>query len=235
MAEWTEGEMANNNFFGNAVGIDMQLDELKVYLNEVHSFIKITHINLQSDRMRGLDSETLENLKYHFEHTQGEILRKSIIISTVILLESEIDTYCKDFRKHKKLSIGYNDFKGDLLDKFKIFTSKLLQSDFNFQGTLWQDIVGLYEIRNSLVHNCGLVSDFGKERQSKVLLLETNHLKLTTMREYVFHAQACLDSIKIVETFFNEITDFALRVFPDRHQYIDDGTEPFYLDKKTYR
>jgi len=39
--------------------------------------------------------------------------------------------------------------------------------------------------------------------------------------------QACIDSIKTVETFFNEITDFALRVFPDRHQYVDDGTEPF--------
>lgn len=46
MAEWTEGEKANNNFFGNGVGIDMQLDELKVYLNVVHSLIKITHINL---------------------------------------------------------------------------------------------------------------------------------------------------------------------------------------------
>ena len=38
MAEMTEGVKANNNFFGNAVGIDMQLDELKVYLNEVNSF-----------------------------------------------------------------------------------------------------------------------------------------------------------------------------------------------------
>jgi hypothetical protein len=52
--------------------------------------------------MKGLDIKTFENLKYHFEHTQGGILRKSIIISTVILLESEIDIYCKDFRKHKK-------------------------------------------------------------------------------------------------------------------------------------
>jgi hypothetical protein len=227
MAEWTDGEKANNNFFGNAVGIDMQLDELKVYLNEVHSFIKITHINLQSDKMKGLDSETLENLKYHFEHTQGEILRKSIIISTVILLESEIDTYCKDFRKHKKLSIGYNDFKGDLLDKFKIFSSKILQSDFNFQGTLWQDIVGLYEIRNSLVHNCGLVSDFGKRKTIESFNSRNKSFEIDDNERICVSHQACLDSIKIVETFFNEITDFALRVFPDRHQYVDDGTEPF--------
>ncbi|MDR6460475.1 hypothetical protein J2786_003609 [Chryseobacterium vietnamense] len=226
MDEWTEGEKANNNFFGNAVGIDMQLDELKIYLKEVHNFIKITYINLQSDRIHGLDSETLENLSYHFEHTQGEILRKSIIISIVILLEAEIDTYCEDFRKHKKLSIGYNNFKGDLLEKFKTFTSKLLQSDFNFQGILWQDIVGLYEIRNSLVHNSGLVSDFGKRKTIENFICRNKSFEIDDNERIIISHQACLESIKIVETFFNEITDFALRVFPDRHHYIN-GTEPF--------
>lgn len=228
MAEWTEGEKANNNFFGNAVGIEMQLDELKVYLNEVHSFIKITHINLQSDKMNGLDSETLENLKYHFEHTQGEILRKSIIISTVILLESEIDTYCKDFREYKKLPIGYNDFKGDLLDKFKMFSSKLLQSDFNFQGTLWQDIVGLYEIRNSLVHNCGLISNFGKRRTIENFISRNKSFEIDEDNDRInISQQACIDSLQIIETFFNEITNFALRTFPDKRQHSQNEKEPF--------
>ena len=227
MAELTEGEKANNNFFGNSVGIHMQLDELKVYLNEVHSFIKITNLNLQSDRMKGLDSETLENLKYHFEHTQGEILRKSIIISTVILLESEIDTYCKDFRKYKKIAVGYNEFKGDLLDKFKIFSSKLLQSDFNFQGALWQDVVGLYEIRNSLVHNCGLVSDFGKRKTIESFISRNKSFKIDENERICISHQACIDSINIIETFFNDLTGFALTVFPDKHQYIEDGKEPF--------
>jgi hypothetical protein len=227
MAEWTEGEKANNNFFGNAVGIDMQLEELKVYLNEVHNFIRITNITLQSDKMKDLDEETLENLKYHFENTQGEILRKSIIISIVILLESEIDTYCRDFKRYKKLSIGYNDFKGDLLDKFKIFSSRLLQSDFNFQGTLWQDILGLYEIRNSLIHNNGLLTDFGKRKTIERFISRNKSFEIDDNERICISHKACLDSVKIVETFFNELTDFALRIFPDRHQYVDDGTNPF--------
>ena len=227
MVEWTDKEKANNDFFGNAVAINMQLDELKVYLNEVHSFIKLTHLNLQSDKMKGLDDDTLENLKYHFEHTQGEILRKSIIISTAILLESEIDTYCKDFRKHKKLSISYNDFKGDLLSKFKTFFLKILQSDFDFQGVLWQDIMGLYEIRNSLVHNYGLVSDFGKRKTVENFINRNKSFKVDDNDRICISQQACLDSIKIVETFFNELTNFALKNFPHRHQYVDSGTEPF--------
>jgi hypothetical protein len=217
MAEMNGGVKANNNFFGNAIGIDMQLDELKVYLNEVNSFIKTFHTNLQSDKMKGLDIKTFENLKYHFEHTQGEILRKSIIISTVILLESEIDIYCKDFRKHKKITIGYNDFKGDLLDKFKIFSSKLLQSDFNFQGITWQDIVGLYEIRNSLIHNGGNVTDFGKRKTIESFIRRNKSFEIDDNERVCISHQSCLVSIKIVETFFNELTDFALREFPDRH------------------
>jgi len=227
MAEWTQGEKANNNFFGNMVGVDMQLDELKVYLNEVHSFIKITHINLQSDKVKGLDTDTLENLKYHFEHTQGEILRKSIIISIVILLEAEIDTYCQDFKKYKNLAIGFRDFKGDLLDKFKTFLTKILYTDFDFQGTLWQNIVGLYEIRNSLVHNCGLVSDFGKRRTVENFVQRNQAFEIDDNERICISHQACVDSIRILETFFNEITKFALTVFPDKHQFVDDGSEPF--------
>lgn len=227
MAEWTEGEKANIIFFGNAVGIDMQLDELKVYLNQVYNFIKFTHVNLQLDKIMGLDGEALENLKYHFEYTQGEILRKSIIISIEILLESEIDTYCKVFKECKKLPIGYNDFKGDLLDKFKKFSSKLLQSDFNFEGTLWCDIVGLYEIRNSLVHNRGLTSNFGKRRTIESFIRRNKSFEIDDNERICISNQACLDSIQIVETFFNEITDFALRIFPDGHQYVHDKSEPF--------
>lgn len=227
MEEWTQGEKANNNFFGNMVSIGMQLDELKVYLDEVHNFIKITHIKLQSNKVKGLDIDTLDNLKYHFEYTQGEILRKSIIISIVILIEAEIDTYCQDFKDYKNLAIGFRDFKGDLLDKFKTFLTKILFTDFNFQGILWQDIVGLYEIRNSLVHNCGLISDFGKRKTIENFAQRNKSFEIDKNERICISHQACIDSLKIFETFFNEITGHALRVFPDKHQFVDNGIKPF--------
>jgi len=223
----TEGERASNNFFGNMVNIDMQLEELKVYLTEVNNFIRITNINLQSEKVKGLDYETLENLKYHFEETQGEILRKSIIISIIILLESEIDHYCKDFKKLKKLNVGYNDFRGDLLDKFKFYSAKILMSDFNFQGSLWQDIVGLYEIRNSLVHNNGMLDNFGKRKTVENFIYRNKSFMIDEDARICISHQACIDSIKIIESFFNEITDFALRVFPDRYKYVEEGQRPF--------
>lgn len=217
MAEWTECEKANNNFFGNIVNINMQLEELKIYLNEVNSFIGITHIKLHSNKIKNLDSDTLDNLKYHFEHTQGEILRKSIIIAVVILLESEIDVYCQTFKESKKIAISYYDFKGDLLDKFKFFLTKILFSDFDFQGTLWQDIVGLYEIRNSLVHKCGSVSNFGKRKTVENFIQRNKSFEIDGNEKIYISHEACIDSIKIIEIFFNEITNLALKEFPDKH------------------
>ena len=102
-----------------------------------------------------------------------------------------------------------------------------MQSDFNFQETLWQDIVGLYEIRNSLIHNRGLVSDFGKRKTVEIFIARNKSFEIDDNDRIFISHQACIDSINIVETFFNEITDFALRVFPERHQYIDNGTDPF--------
>lgn len=227
MAEFTKDEKAHINFFGNAVEVDMQIEELKVYLEEVHNFIKITHVNLQSNKVIGLDTETLENLKYHFEHTQGEILRKSIIISTVILLENAIDEYCKTFKEYGKLKIGYGELRGDLLSRFKIFSSKILNSNFDFQSTLWQDVKGLYEIRNSLVHNYGLVSDFGKRKTVDEFVKRNRSFEIDDNDRICISHKACLDSIEIVWSFYTEITDFALGIFPKPEPKQTDGKPPF--------
>lgn len=154
MAEWTEEQKANNNFFGNAVSIDMQLDEIKVFLHQVYNFIKVTHSKLQSNKIKDLDDETLYELKYHFQHTQGEILLKSIM--------------------------------------------------------------GLYEIRNSIVHNIGLIADFGKRKTIENFVNRNMSFTIDDNEKIIISHQACVDSIKIIENFFDELTNFALRTFPKR-------------------
>lgn len=230
MAEWTEGEKANNNFFGNAVEIDVKLDELIFMLNDLNELVNGKRESLENQLLDNINDATREKIEatlYYYQNQPTFFLIEAIFLSLIILLENEIDTYCKDFRNYKKLSIGYNDFKGDLLDKFKIFSSKILHSDFDFQGTDWQNIVGLYEIRNSLVHNRGLVSDFGKRKTIESFVSRNKSFEIDDNDRVCISHKGCLDSIRIVEIFFNKLADFALRVFPDKHQYVDDGTEPF--------
>lgn len=211
--ELTEVEKANLNFFGNYANMNMQIEELKIYLNEVHNFIKNTHIKLQSSKIKNQNQDTLETLKYHFEYTQGEILQKSIIISIIILLESEIDIYCTDFKRYKKLTIGYNDFKGNLLEKFKMFFSKMLLSNFNFQGKIWQDVIGLYEVRNSLVHNSGFICNFNQRKTIENFVARNKSFEINDDERICISLQACNEGITIIESFFKEITDYALKTF----------------------
>jgi len=227
MEEIHEVGRPNLTFFGNNVGTAMLLDEIKVYLDEVHNFIRVTNINLNSNKINGLDVETLETLQYHFEHTQGEILRKSIVISIIIILESEIAVYCDTFKRFKNIAVSFKDFRGDLLDRFKLFSIKLLSSDFDFQSSLWQNIVGLYEIRNSLVHNSGSVSGFGKRKTIENFVKRNNSFSLDDNDQIIITHQGCLDSIQIVEKFFDEITEFAFRVFPEKFQPSPQDLEDF--------
>jgi hypothetical protein len=105
MRKYSEKEMAHIMFFGNSAEFSGRINEIRSYLNEVHKFIEVTNHHLQNDKIKGYDKDTLEDMKYHFENSHGDILRISIIISIVILLESGIDIYCDEFQKHMKLNL----------------------------------------------------------------------------------------------------------------------------------
>lgn len=212
---FTDKEKAYINFFGNSAEFGGQVDELRSYLNEVHKFIEVTNHHLQNDKIKGYDTNTLETLKYHYEYTHGDILRKSILISTIILLESGIDMYCKDFQKQQKLKVGYKDFRGDLLDRFKLYSLKILNSSFDFNSRLWQDICGLYEIRNCLVHNNGSLDNFGKRKVVEGYVKRNPSFEITENDFIEITHQACLLGLDSVDKFYDGITKFAFEIYPD--------------------
>jgi hypothetical protein len=213
--KYTDAEKAHINFFGNSVEFSGQVEELKSYLNEVHKFIEVTHLHLQNDKIKGYDSNTLETLKYHYEYTHGDILRKSILISTIILLESGIDIYCKDFQERQKLKVGYKDLKGDLLDRFKFYSLKVLNSNFDFKSRLWQDIGALYEIRNCLIHNNGSLENFGKRKVIEEFTKRNQSFEITDNDFIEITHQACIFSLDTVDKFHDAITRFAFEIYPD--------------------
>ncbi len=217
MEKYTDIEKANINFYGNAVSYSMRIDEVKSFLNEIHNFIEKTNKHLKKIKTKKIDPDALEDLKYHFEYTHGDILRKSIIISIIIILSSELNNYCNDFKKHKKLKINYKDFKGDLLERFKNYCLKVLDINLDFESDIWKDIASIYEIRNCLIHNDGclnnfikrnLIEDFAKRHNSPEIILD-DYLDITN--------QVCLESISTVEKFLDILTFIAFEHFPGNY------------------
>lgn len=214
MRQFTDLEKGHINFYGNSVEFGGQVNELKSYLDEIDNFIKITNYHLQNDKIKGYDEDTLDNLKYHYEYIHGDILRRSIIISTIILLESGIDMYCRDFQKHKKNKIDYKDLKGDLLDRLKLYSTKILNSSFDFSSQLWQDIVGLYEIRNCIIHNNGSLENFGKRKVIENFINRNKSFSLTDNDFIEITHAGCVFGLTIADEFHTKLTECAFEYFP---------------------
>jgi|WetSurMetagenome_2_1015567.scaffolds.fasta_scaffold02589_5 hypothetical protein len=215
MKEFSDLEKANISFLGNSLEFYAQIEELKSYLTEIHEYIEVTNIHLQNERIKGYSKTTLEKIKYHYKYTHGDILRKSIIISSIILLESGIDIYCRDFKENKKIKIGYKDLKGDLLDRFKFYSQKILDSTFSFNSQLWSDIVGLYEVRNCLIHNNGSIKYFSKKKVIEEFIKRNDVFEIDEDDFIKITHQACNFGLKTIEKFYSGITEFAFECFPD--------------------
>lgn len=219
--KYTSDELANINFYGNYVDISMQLDELESYLTEFQKYIEVTFRHLQSNRISGYDEDTLENLKYHFEYSHGDLLMKSIIISLATMLEINIREFCNDYQKHLGVKIRLQDLKGDLLNRFKLYSNKVLFLNFDFQSELWLYITGFYEIRNCLVHNSGVIENYGKRNVIENFINKSNLFAISDNRYVTLTYKGCIESLKKIEHFFITITEIAFDRFPGSYRLRD--------------
>lgn len=214
---YTYDEWANLSFFGNYTDYCYYIDELKEFLIEFQKYIEVTNIQLASDRITSHDSEHLEQMKHSFEHSHGSILRESSIISLYIQLERSIDGFCNNFKKFSGSKIGLSDFRGDILDRFKKYSVKVMDLGYDFSSSQWQYIVGLHEIRNCLVHNSGVVEGYNKRAvidsfiklQKSISLYDNYSLEITF--------EGCMTAISMVEEFLKTLTSLAFKKFPGRY------------------
>lgn len=216
--KYTPEEWGNLNFYGDYCNVSMQLDELLDYLKEFQNYIQVTHHHLENGRISGHDALHLEQMKYNFQHSHGNILRQSTIISLYILLENGIDKYCKTFSKHARTKLKLSDFKGDILERFKTYTTKVAHLPFDFSSDLWSFIVGLHEVRNCLVHNNGIIEGFGKR---KVIEHFSKRQNLITIRNDYFvdiTFNGCKESIEQVDRLFVTITELAFDKYPGNYR-----------------
>lgn len=211
-------DKANLMFFGNSVNVDMQITELKSFLKEIHLFIDQKNESLNSsDNFVGSDFDELEleERKYHFKYTHGDNLRKSLIISLVILLDQEVEIYCDEFKAQLNLKIGFNDLKGAFLEKFKTYTNKVLNLEFNFNNDLCHDLTTIVEIRNCFIHHAGNVENYNKRKLIEAFTSRHNSTKIEN--DFIYTTEeTCMECLDIVEEFFYMIYDTAFKLFPGK-------------------
>jgi len=96
-----------------------------------------------------------------------ELLHVGFVISAVIFLENELTGFCQDLKKVENLGLTHKDLSGSFIERFKKYCEHIAKVDLSISNEAWEDIKGVLEIRNCLVHNLGSILNFGKANTIK--------------------------------------------------------------------
>lgn len=207
----------NTLFFGNYVDADIRLGDLYEFLLNVEKYL-----NRKKSQIDKKPKGLLGNVEYDkFAESFPSILYNSIYISVWAFMEQEIKGYCKAMQKTMKLDIGLSDLSGALIDRFNKYTKSILGLKYGFEGHFIEDMKAMYEIRNCLVHNDGIVPENKIPtvkkyvNRSKIQLIVNGRIELEKL--------ALENLIGSCSIFLKEIYRVALIKFPGEYSPLKQG------------
>ena len=140
----------HTRFFGNYCNADNNIEEIEFFHLELELLIKHEKSKLEVIQVEYEDNPILYNRKHHFENTLEQNLRSSVIINLVTFLEVELQNYCCDLKTALNLQVRYIDFKGTVLEQFKIYVNKIAFLNIDFSSSKFEKVKQLLELRNCI-------------------------------------------------------------------------------------
>jgi hypothetical protein len=214
-------------FFGSMVDAKTELDVLKEYILHMDNSIQEARMACQtSDQEAPL---SLESIADDYSDLLAEpfprLLHTGIIISIVIFLENELNFLANSLRKTEKLRISINDLKGSFIEKFKKYCLHVAKFPFPVSDQNWEDLHGVLEIRNCLVHNNGFLGGFGKA--STVRAFTKRHGTPNIDNDWLaVNANTSLKVLEIVKIFVETFHEAALQKYPEEEEGSNNTSNP---------
>lgn len=108
-----------------------------------------------------------------YRDTFPSILHASVIVAVAMLLEQEVRELAGALIAAVDLKVKFNDLAGSVLDRFRTLATKVVGLTIEDNCFQWADLVGLFELRNCIVHSQGVLSDF--QRSAVVSTFASKH------------------------------------------------------------
>ncbi|HHG3069495.1 TPA: hypothetical protein ACPVW7_004637 [Vibrio parahaemolyticus] len=167
-------------FFGNLVSLNCYVKDLLLILD------KTENIEL---------SGTSDDFIFD---SFPDVTRKSHIVTVMMVLEREFATFCTQLKLATDQQLKWNDLKGSALERFTKYCSIVCGIESPENSEQLQDIKGLIELRNCIVHNDSCIDGFSK--QATIKQLASRYDGITIEGSYVsLDYDAC---IKLTEVAF---------------------------------
>jgi len=204
----------NDLFFGNALDASSRLNDLEQFRDYLDGFLKREKVYFREEAHPDLEHEFLPL----FSATFPPILHSSLVVSSVMLIELELRAFAEALRQHLGLPLSMSELQGSLLERFREYAGALAGLDLQFGGDQWADVVGIFEIRNCLVHNYGSFDRFS--RRSVIEDFIRRH-SVPTVQDDIIKVDDSTSAkvLQVASGFFDTIYEAALCRFPGRHNW----------------
>ncbi|MBI5301389.1 MAG: hypothetical protein HY868_04560 [Chloroflexi bacterium] len=97
--------------------------------------------------------EEIDSVKEIYENYFPHFLRYSLIVTIVMILETQMIRLCDKIKLDRGLSMRSKDLKGDTLNQCKRYLEDV--ANLSLEQSLWDHIVDLSKVRNCIVHAMG--------------------------------------------------------------------------------
>jgi len=143
------------NFFGHLVDAGMVVDDLEAFLKTVDGFL-----GKSARRLAGKYDHFGIDRSSPFTDSFPEIPYASVITAVVAFLERECRTFTEVLREACASPIAARELSGTWLERFRKYSEKIALLPLRLTNGEWEDMRGVVEVRNCLVHAGGWLPDF---------------------------------------------------------------------------
>lgn len=192
--------------------IQLKLGQLKEYAKLSEDLLKDKQENFDSwavEQASKLSEEQKEEFYDFYSDDHWElsevypnILRQSLFVACVSLIEHELISLCKHLYKENKYCLQLDDIVGKGIYKAKLYLNKVADLGKN---TIWEDILVFQKIRNFIVHNSGKIDGSKNSQEVQRYISSKSSITLDDFKQMQFSCTFCFEVIEAIEKFFDSL------------------------------
>jgi len=206
-------------FFGSLVDASIELDLLKEYILHMDQSLQqakttcANSVQAMSPSLQAIATDKAELLAEQFP----KLLHAGFLISVIIFLEQQLASFSQSLERVENLGLSIKDLSGSFIERFRKYCEHIAKLPFLVSNENWEDLRGVLEIRNCLVHNNGLLDGFNRANTVQAFIKRHGTPKIENgfLCANTETSQKVLD---IVEIFVESIYKTALYKYPDKNK-----------------
>jgi len=188
------------------------LDELSRFATNTEEFY-LSEESKQKDEQKVSLEEILNAPLRNIGHS-------AVVITLSILIEQQLKTLASEVRRSGGLDLPMSDIRGSTIERFEKYCRTIAKMTVLPQPTDWNEINGIWELRNCLVHYAQDFNAFQRERPRQATALESFHARHGVPelgdngRVYV-NIETSKKTIELTREFFEKIYEALFQQYPN--------------------